>query len=109
MRQSNIFTVKRFEVEHNPCEPQGKQYSNAVGFGMSTSLKKAKEQARKMYSATSNGGTPILGEMAIFKGGKLISGSWDENDQRMFSDFKKKYEDEKELEALILEEAEASL
>ena len=89
-RQSNLFTVKRFEVEHNPCEPQGQQYSNAVGFGISTSIKKAKKAAQDMYWKTSNGGTPILGEFAIFKGGKLISGKWDDRDQQMFSDFLKK-------------------
>jgi len=104
MIQENIFTVKRYEVEHNPFEPQGKQYSNAVGYGSSTSPKKAFEKAQKMFWKSANGGTPILGAFAMFKGGKLIKGSWNETNQKTFESFKKKHDEDKELERLIAEE-----
>lgn len=107
MRQSNIYTVKRYEVEHLPgfCTKSGKEeYSSAIGFGMSTSIKKALKQAREMYNQTSNGGTPILGGFAIFKGGKLFKGSWEAIDQSTFESFKKRLDEEQELEELIAEE-----
>lgn len=117
MRNSNIYVVKQIEVECMPamCTKSGKEeYSSAVGFGIGTSIKQALEDCRKMLNATQNGGTPILGNKVILKGGVDITDKvyhvynpydkWSKGDQDMFESFRKKYEDELELERLIEEE-----
>jgi len=117
MRNSNIYVVKQTEVECMPgfCTKSGKdEYSSAVGFGMGTSIKQALADCKKMLSATQNGGTPILGNMIVTKGGVDITAKlfpvynpydkWTASDQNMFETFLQRHRDEVELERLIAEE-----
>ena len=117
MRNSNIYVVKQTEVEHMPagCTKSGKEeYSSAVGFGMGTSIKQALADCRKMLGKTQNGGTPILGNKVILKGGVDITDKvysaynpydkWSESDQHTFELYLQRHRDEVELERLIAEE-----
>ena len=90
-KQSNLYTVKRYEVECLPVGGGKSEYSNAVGFGVSTSLKEAKRLAQLMYWQTCNGGTPVIGETVILKGNKVIVGQWSKNDQKTFREFYEKH------------------
>lgn len=87
MYSGNLFTVKQFEVEA-PFDRDG-YYNHRVGVGVSTSPKHAWELSNKMYNSTSNGGTPVLGSWAMFKGGKKIAehryDTWDKGMERSFN------------------------
>ena len=110
MRQSNLFTVKQYEVEHLPVMYAGgkESYSRRVGFGQSTSPKKAWEMANKMFNKTSNGGCPIIGSYVMMKNGKVIKESrfdkWTKRDESEFQSFLQSYREELELKRLIAEE-----
>ncbi len=110
MRQSNLFTVKQYEVEHLPVMYAGgrESYSRRVGFGQSTSPKKAWGIANKMFNETSNGGTSILGSYVMMKNGKVIKESrfdkWTERDESEFKSFLHQYREYLELKRLIKEE-----
>ena len=111
MRQSNVFTVKQYEVEHMPVMYAGgkESYSRRVGFGRSNSPKKAWEMANKMFDKTSNGGTPIIGSYVMMKNGVVIKESrfdkWTSRDESEFQSFLALHREELELERLIEEEA----
>lgn len=122
MRNSNLYTVKQIEVECMPgfCTKSGKdEYSSAVGFGMSTSIQTALADCRKMLGATQNGGTSILGNKVILKGGVDITAKvyntynpydkWSKHDQEAFKSNLQSHKDNLELEALIVEEEKLKL
>ena len=71
MRNENIYKVYIYEAECNTFAKQH-EYADGVGFAMGTSVKKALESAQDMANKTLKGFTPILQELVIFKGGKLL-------------------------------------
>lgn len=87
MKATNLFTYEIFEVEEVPYywvkegEPR---INSAYGVGVSTSPKKAKEQALKMFRTLwkwnvdnkrgCDVGCCVLGYQTLKKGGKILTG-----------------------------------